>query len=113
MLSIAYEVLSDSKKRKNYDMFGEEGVNNQQTGGPSFNFNFNDFFKRETAFGGGFNFDNIFNMFEEEGTQDDVGFGGGLFDGFSPFGDMGGFGFGGGIYHTFLSLTAKFIYTLN
>ena len=92
MLFIAYEVLSNAKKRKNYDLYGEEGIKNQHTG-PSFNFNFNDFFKRDTIFGG-FNFDNIFNMFEEEDSLDDEG----IFDEFSPFGNMDGFGFGRGTY---------------
>ena len=81
-------------------MFGEEGVNGNQQAGPNFNFNFNDFFKRDTF--GGFNFDNIFDMFGEEETEDDVGFNGGFFDGFSPFGNMGGFGFDRGSNREYL-----------
>jgi DnaJ-class molecular chaperone len=53
----AYEVLSDSDKRKRYDQFGDAGDGNG--GGPGdggfgshFDFNFNDFFK---------NFDHAFD----------------------------------------------------
>ena len=84
---VAYEVLTDSKKRKVYDLYGEEGLKENANGGPSFDFS--DFFGQGTT-GFGFNFDNMFDIF---GDDDDTDVGtGGFFDSFSPFGNMGGFG---------------------
>ncbi|KAI6654147.1 dnaJ-like protein subfamily C member 5-like isoform X1 [Oopsacas minuta] len=89
----AYEILSDSKKRRTYDRYGEAGLNGNSHQGPSFDFK--DFFHQGTGFGG-FNFDNIFDMFgddSEDDLGDDLGETGGFFDGFSPFGNMMDFGF--------------------
>lgn len=63
----AYEVLSDPEKRKTYDQFGEEGVNQKtqrdsqggQGGGFGQNMNYDDIFKQFFGGGGGggnFNF---------------------------------------------------------
>ena len=89
---IAYEVLTDAKKRKVYDLYGEEGLKENGSGGPSFDFN--DLFGQGNGFG--FNFDNIFDIFGEDDDDTDVGTGG-FFDSFSPFGNMGGFGMPQGI----------------
>ena len=96
----AYEVLSDDKKRKQYDRFGEEGMK-EQPGFEGFNFNFDDFFK---GFGGGFkhghkhehhrssgggfrfSFDDLFN--QDNGDDDDED------SVFSADHGFGGFGFG-------------------
>ena len=53
----AYEVLSDSTKRQNYDQFGHDGVNGQ--GG------FGGFggFGGQVFGGAGFNFEDLFEMF--------------------------------------------------
>lgn len=97
----AYEVLSDEKKRRQYDQFGEEGMK-EQPGFEGFNFNFDDFFK---GFGGGFghghnshhhhsgghgfkfSFDDIFNQNNEDDADEDSIFGAGHHG-------FGGFGFG-------------------
>lgn len=43
---LAYEVLSDEKKRRIYDQHGEDGLKDQAGfDSSSFNFDFNDFFK--------------------------------------------------------------------
>ena len=94
----AYEVLSDEKKRKIYDQYGEEGVKaNEQGGGPGgahFNFDnmgfediFNQFFGGG-GHGGGAKF--TFNMGGGGGKR-------GQSSGFNGFEDIfSGFGFGGG-----------------
>ncbi|XP_028405731.1 dnaJ homolog subfamily B member 9-like [Dendronephthya gigantea] len=102
----AYEVLSDEKKRRQYDQFGEEGLNGE--GFRSGSFNFNDFFKDfdfggfgragnkrgngfKFSFGGGF--DDFFKMDdddEDDYFEEESAFGGGFGDGFGDFGD--GFG---------------------
>ncbi|KAJ8301379.1 hypothetical protein KUTeg_020366, partial [Tegillarca granosa] len=103
-----YEVLSDPKKRKNYDQFGDTGDQAGGGGGQgfdNFHFNFNDFFKGfDDAFhahkdrhhqhqqhfnfgdngGSFFNFDDLF----DDEDEDDNGF-------FEPFGDSMKFSFGG------------------
>ena len=104
----AYEVLSDSDKRKRYDQFGDAGDGNG--GGPGdggfgshFDFNFNDFFKNfDHAFdghkhrhhdhdgftftfgqdGGSFNFGDLFD--DDDNDDDDgdfFGFGDDMFGG--------------------------------
>lgn len=107
-------MLSDEKKRRQYDQFGEDGLNGEgfRTG----SFNFDDFFKDfnfggfgsrnngnkhgsgfKFSFGGGF--DDFFKMdddddddyYEEE--QDSI-FGGGFGDGFGDFADFGDSFFG-------------------
>ena len=54
MLGLAYDVLSDPEKRRNYDQFGESG--------PSEGFDFDTFFSRGGDEGGHtfFNFDDLF-----------------------------------------------------
>lgn len=90
----AYEVLSDEKKRRQYDQFGSEGMNDNgfdfhQGGFKSFDDLFQDFdfgfgsgqgngFK--FSFGGGF--DDFFGNDDEDEEEDD------FFDGFK----FGGFG---------------------
>lgn len=107
----AYEILSDSEKRKKYDMFGEEGVGQGNRGGfrgeefggyqnrgPEFGQ------KKYTRFhqsggGGGFPFDSFFGgqegksqfEFNFGGFQERAG-GGGFFD--NIFSSFGGGGFG-------------------
>lgn len=55
----AYAVLSDPEKRKQYDIYGEEGIHAQYTDEDLFrNVNFDDIFR-----GFGFNFDDIFRTF--------------------------------------------------
>lgn len=96
----AYEVLSDEKKRRQYDQFGSEGMNgngfNFQQGFQSFDDLFKDFdfgnfgsghgngreFK--FSFGGGFD-----DFFDDDDEDDDDFFGGFKFGGFgdSFFGD--------------------------
>ena len=102
----AYEVLSDDKKRKQYDQFGEDGLNNNgfhSSGGGFHNFNFDDDLFQDFEFnepfghkshrgGDGFKFSfggNGFNDFfdDDDDDDDDDDF----FGGFS-FGK----GFGGG-----------------
>ena len=48
---LAYEILSDSKKRKSYDRFGSNF--NQETRGNNFDFNFEELFEqfKEDIFG--------------------------------------------------------------
>ena len=103
-LVTAYEVLSDEKKRKQYDRFGEEGMK-QQPGFEGFNFNFDDFFK---GFGGGFkhehshehrsrgggfkfNFDDLFNHDNGDDEDEDSIFG-------ADRHGFGGFGFGDDVF---------------
>lgn len=52
-IAIAYEVLSDRDKRKQYDLYGDENEQAQQGQDFNGNFNFNDFFK---------NFDDAFRQ---------------------------------------------------
>ena len=93
-MSSAYEVLSDEKKRRQYDQFGSEGMNEN-----GFNFhqgfqNFDDLFKEfdfghrhgrgngfKFSFGGGF--DDLFSEdFEDDDDDDNDFFGGFKFSGF-------------------------------
>lgn len=105
----AYEVLSDEKKRRQYDQFGEEGLNGE--GFRSGSFNFNDFFKDfdfggfgksgnkrgnsfKFSFGG---FDDFFKMDDDDNDyfeEEESAFGGGFGDGFGDFGDFGDSFFG-------------------
>eukprot|EP00794_Sanderia_malayensis_P007062 gene7059-7856_t len=89
----AYEVLSDKKKRQQYDQFGEEGMK-QQPGFEGFKFNFDDFFggfgdgfgqQRKNSGGHGFrfNFDDMFNNHHDD--EEDGIFG-------ADHHDFGGFG---------------------
>ncbi|UYV67157.1 DNAJB9 [Cordylochernes scorpioides] len=55
----AYEILSDSEKRKKYDMFGDQAFNNGGDGGGS-NFDFGDFFHH---------FDDAFAFHSNRGQQ--------------------------------------------
>ncbi len=105
----AYEVLSDEKKRRQYDQFGEDGLKGEgfRTG----SFDFDDFFKGfefggfgrgggnkrggngfKFSFGGGF--DDFFNDDDDYFEEEDSGFGGGFGDGFGDFGDFGDSFFG-------------------
>lgn len=97
----AYEVLSDEKKRRQYDQFGSEGMNND-----GFNFHqgfqsFDDLFKdfdfgfgnghNQRGGGGGFKFsfgggfDDFFDDDDDEDDEEDDFFGGGFK--FGGFGD--------------------------
>lgn len=104
----AYEVLSDEKKRREYDQFGKSAFRNDGSG-QNFNFNFKDFFdgfdhfssfksrKKNSGsfkfgFGGDsnfFNFDDLFSDFDE---PEDQGFG----DFFGSQDSFFGSHFGGG-----------------
>ncbi|GAB6029915.1 DnaJ sub B member 9 [Chamberlinius hualienensis] len=78
----AYEILSDSEKRKQYDRFGESAFNNN--GGAQqqpFSFDFNEFFKGfDEGFGNPHHFGNERNNFRFSFGGDDDGF----FDDFWP-----------------------------
>ena len=98
-------MLSDEKKRRQYDQFGEEGMK-QQPGFEGFNFNFDDFFK---GFGGGFKhdhrneghrsggsgfkftFDDMFGQHNGDDEDEDSLFGAGHHG-------FGGFGFGDDVF---------------
>ena len=99
---VAYEILVDDDKRKQYDMFGEKGVDGTTSDGAAedFHFNFNDFFENfDSAFGDGgehkqgFNsiFDDFFNTAfddNDDGFSTDSFFGDGdSFFGGEDFGD--------------------------
>lgn len=75
----AYEVLSDENKRRQYDQFGEEGLNNQNGfNGGGGGFDFNDIF---SDFGGGgqrsggngfkFSFGGFEDFFNDEDEEED------------------------------------------
>ena len=69
----AYDVLSDSEKRRHYDMYGAEGPQASQ-GSP---FDYDTFFTPGGGFGDHrfhFNFDNLFKDFFGEDNGDDSGF---------------------------------------
>jgi len=69
-INLAYEVLSDEKKRKQYDQFGEAGMNGQQSAGPDFS---------QFTQGGGAGFPGGFSF-----SSSSTGFPGGA-GGFDPF----------------------------
>ena len=98
-------MLSDEKKRKQYDQFGEEGMK-QQPGFEGFNFNFDDFFKgfgddfkhrhrheehRSRGSGFRFSFDDIFNHDNGDDEDEDSLFG-------ADHHGFGGFGFGDDVF---------------
>lgn len=58
----AYEVLSDEKKKAQYDQYGHDNYHNMQSGGGGHNMNMDDIFKNfGDMFGdGGINFDDFF-----------------------------------------------------
>lgn len=92
----AHEVLSDEKKRKIYDRYGEDGLKDQAGfDSSSFDFNFNDFFKDHTSF---FN-DDESDHFGDSFFGNSFGFGhnnhhnNNGHDEDSFFGNFGGFGF--------------------
>ena len=110
---IAYEVLSDEKKRRQYDQFGEEGLKGD--GFTASSFNFNDFFKDFGGFGsrgngnrhgngntfkfsfGGGGFDDFFKMEDDDDDdyfEEDSIFGGDFGGGFGDFEDFGDSFFG-------------------
>ena len=102
----AYEVLSDEKKRRQYDQFGEEGMKSQPDF-EGFKFNFDDFFKGFGNFGGfggggrgeqnthgGFKF-SFGDFFNDEDDDDFFGFGNRR-SSFSANHEFGGDGFGFG-----------------
>ena len=107
----AYEILSDSEKRKQYDQLGHENFEEQQTkfgsggGAGGFgNFNFNDFFKQ---------FDESLKFFQtgkkqrQNGRGHTFNFGSDFWDDLDNddlFGGFGNFGFNGGFGDTFINL---------
>lgn len=101
---LAYDVLSDEKKRRLYDQHGTDGLRDQPGfEGGHFQFDFSDFFK-DFSFGqrgssnkGG----SRFSFFDDDDDDHDMfhrhsgDFGSDMFSGFgsgSPFGSFGGFG---------------------
>lgn len=65
----AYEVLSDSDKRKQYDLYGADSVNQ----GNAHGFNYDDFFTSGGAGGGQhfhFNFDTMFEDLFDDNDSD-------------------------------------------
>ena len=84
-ISEAYEVLSDSDKRKKYDMFGKEGANMEEGHGPGMNpFDmFKEFFGNEGNGGGGM--PHGFHSFHSTNMG---GMPGGMPEGFHPFGQQ-------------------------
>ncbi|PZT48112.1 DnaJ family protein [Helicobacter valdiviensis] len=75
-INAAYEILSDEKKRKQYDQFGDSMFGGQ---------NFHDFARGQ----GNVNLDDILSQIFGSGGGFSQGFGGGFGEGFNPFG--GGF----------------------
>ena len=61
-ISKAYQVLSDSHKRRTYDQFGEEGINSGVGGGFDADFSPFDLFKQFSGQMGGDIFGNLFNQ---------------------------------------------------
>lgn len=88
-ISEAYEVLSDSEKRKKYDMFGKEGINMDEGHGPGMNpFEiFKDFFGNDDGIPHGF------HSFHSSNMGGMGGMGGGIPGGFHPFGQQFQHGF--------------------
>lgn len=74
----AYEVLGDDEKRKTYDRFGHQGLNNNGFNGENIN-----------------PFDIFNEFFSNVGGGSNGGFSSSADDIFNFFGDMGGFSFGG------------------
>ncbi len=58
----AYEVLSDEKKRSQYDQYGHAGYQNMHQGGGSHHMNMDDIFKNFGDIFGGFDFGDIFGQ---------------------------------------------------
>lgn len=83
-INAAYEILSDEKKRAQYDQFGDSmfgGQNFSDFARSNQNINLDDILSQ--IFGGGFGANSGFGGFSSGG------FGGGGFSGFSDFGDFG------------------------
>ena len=83
-INAAYEILSDEKKRAQYDQFGDSmfgGQNFSDFARSNQNINLDDILSQ--IFGGGFGANSGFGGFSSGG------FGGGGFGGFSDFGDFG------------------------
>ena len=68
-ISKAYQVLSDSHKRRTYDQFGEEGINSGVGGGFDADFSPFDLFKQFSGQMGGDIFGNLFNQGKQKKTK--------------------------------------------